>query len=128
MILSVLNLFCFGVPIESGEKMGFCMAIFLTFAVFLTIINDSMPKSSDKVPYFTVYLITQLVVSGLVVVLETPVLFVHFHFSIHKEGKNKTFCAGNKCRLSGAQLDIIFFLLILGCNIFSVLFYVINVL
>jgi hypothetical protein len=127
VILSVLNLLCFWVPIESGEKMGFCMAIFLTFAVFLTMITDSMPKTSDKVPYFTVYLITQLVISGLVVSLETIVLFVHFHFSTEK-GEKKNVCSERKCSPNGAQLDVIFFLLILGCNISSLLFYFINVL
>uniref|UniRef100_A0A8W8N651 Uncharacterized protein n=1 Tax=Magallana gigas TaxID=29159 RepID=A0A8W8N651_MAGGI len=89
IILSVLNLFCFVVPIESGEKMGFAMAIFLTFAVFLTIINDSMPKSSDALPYFTIYLITQLVISGLIVMLEAFVLLVHFHFAACKEELDK---------------------------------------
>ena len=77
VMLSVLNLFCFILPIESGEKMGTSMAIFLTFAVFLTIINDSMPKS-DKTPYFTVFLVTQLLISGLTVILESIVLYVHF--------------------------------------------------
>ncbi|XP_062602794.1 neuronal acetylcholine receptor subunit alpha-6-like [Saccostrea cucullata] len=85
IILSVLNLFSFVVPIDSGEKMGFCMAIFLTFAVCLTMITDSMPKSSEKVPFFTIYLITQLVISGLTVVFEAFLLLVHFHFSKAKE-------------------------------------------
>ena len=84
VVLSFLNIFCFVLPIESGEKMGTSMAIFLTFAVFLTIVNDSMPKS-DKTPYFTVYLVTQLLISGLTVILESIVLYVHF-----KEQENLT--------------------------------------
>lgn len=77
IILSVLNIFCFVLPIDSGEKMGTSMAIFLTFAVFLTVINDTMPKSDD-IPPFTVYLTIQLVISGLTVILEIIVLHVHF--------------------------------------------------
>ncbi|XP_061177779.1 neuronal acetylcholine receptor subunit alpha-9-like [Saccostrea echinata] len=130
IILSVLNMFCFVVPIDSGEKMGFSMAIFLTFAVFLTIINDSMPKSSEKVPFFTIYLITQLVISGLTVVLESIVLLVHFHFCTRTkeqlEGDEKVITK-KKCHLTGTHLDIIFFLFVLGCNIFSILFYILNV-
>ncbi|XP_062584129.1 acetylcholine receptor subunit beta-like 1 [Saccostrea cucullata] len=130
LILSVLNLFCFVVPIDSGEKMGFCMAIFLTFAVFLTIINDSMPKSSEKVPFFTIYLITQLVISGVVVILEAIVLFVHFHCFTNKddssEEKDKV-SETKKCRMSGAILDIIFFLFILICDVLSIIYYAVSV-
>ncbi|XP_055996644.1 neuronal acetylcholine receptor subunit alpha-7-like [Ostrea edulis] len=128
IILSVLNMCCFLVPIQSGEKMGFCMAIFLTFSVFLTIINDSMPKSSDKISYFTIYLLTQLVISGLVVILEAIVLLYHFHFvSNRKEKANteKSFC--KKCQITGVHLDIIFFIFILVCNIFSIVFFIVNV-
>lgn len=77
ILLSVLNIFSFVLPIDSGEKMGTSMAIFLTFAVFLTIINDSLPKT-DSIPPFTVYLTIQLVISGLTVMLEAIVLRVHF--------------------------------------------------
>lgn len=129
IILSVLNLFCFVVPIESGEKMGFAMAIFLTFAVFLTIINDSMPKSSDVIPYFTIYLLTQLVISGLVVVLETFVLLVHFHFSTNKEepDTDEKLRLKKKFRVTGVHLDIAFFLFVLLSNIFSFLYFLLNV-
>lgn len=116
IILSVLNLFCF-------------MAIFLTFAVFLTIINDSMPKSYDTIPYFTIYLITQLVLSGMIVMLEAFVLLVHFHFAARNEeldtnGKvpvKKTF------KVTGVHLDIIFVLCAVFCNIFSVFYLFFNV-
>ncbi|XP_055996643.1 neuronal acetylcholine receptor subunit alpha-7-like [Ostrea edulis] len=130
VILSVLNLCCFVVPIDSGEKMGFCMTIFLTFAVFLTMITDSMPKSSDKVPYFTVYLITQLVISGLIVVLEAIVLLFHFHFASSRDEKenDEKFSAKNTCKLNGVHLDIIMFFFCLVCDIFSVIFFFVNVL
>lgn len=75
VLLSVLNIFCFVLPVDSGEKMGTSMAIFLTFAVFLTIINDTMPKS-ENIPYFTVYLASQLVFSGVTVIMEAIVLRV----------------------------------------------------
>ncbi|XP_055997959.1 neuronal acetylcholine receptor subunit alpha-7-like [Ostrea edulis] len=129
IILSILNLFCFVVPIESGEKMSFCMAIFLTFAVFLTMITDSIPKSSNEVPYFTVYLITQLAISGLIVILEAIVLLFHFHFASSREEKeNNEKSSAKNCKPNGVHFDIIFFLFILVCNIFSLIFFFVNVL
>ena len=128
IILSILNLFCFVVPIDSGEKMGFAMAIFLTFAVFLTIINDSMPKSSEIVPYFTIYLISQVVISGLVIVLEAFVLLIHFHFSTNTQERDEDEKQPKKgFKITGALLDIVFFFLVLFGNVFSLLYYFLNV-
>lgn len=110
--------------------MGFAMAIFLTFAVFLTIINDSMPKSSDALPYFTIYLITQLVISGLIVMLEAFVLLVHFHFAACKEelDKNGKMTVKKTLKVTGVHLDIAFVLCAVFCDIFSVLYFFFNVL
>lgn len=65
--------------------MGFVMVIFLIFVVFLIIINDFMFKLLDVILYFIIYLLIQLVFSGLVVVFEVFVLLVYFYFFISKE-------------------------------------------
>lgn len=46
--LSFMNMFCFVLPIESGEKIGMSVALYLTFAVFGSILSDAMPKDSEK--------------------------------------------------------------------------------
>ncbi|XP_048738639.2 acetylcholine receptor subunit beta-type unc-29-like [Ostrea edulis] len=76
-ILSILNLMTFLLPVESGEKMGMTLAIFLTFAVFVTLISDSMPKSSDNLSFFGNYVAGQLIISGITIVLETIVIKVY---------------------------------------------------
>ena len=134
IMLSVLNIFCFVLPIESGEKMGTSMAIFLTFAVFLTIINDSMPKS-DKTPYFTVYLVTQLLISGLTVVLESIVICVHFKeqenptdkvFPLDSTAtdntKSKLKCGlCKRFKISGKRLDNIFMIFVIFTDLTSLI-------
>lgn len=108
IILSVLNIFCFVIPIESGEKMGTSMAIFLTFAVFLTIINDSLPKS-DNTPYFSIFLVTQLIISGVTVVLQSIVLHIHFREAKGEEDENKVhpLDASEKDTTSGSRLNCV---------------------
>lgn len=76
-ILSILNLMTFLLPVESGEKMGMTLAIFLTFAVFVTLISDSMPKSSENLSVFGNYVGGQLIISGMTIVLETIVIKVY---------------------------------------------------
>ena len=49
ILLAILNGICFCLPIESGEKTGMAMTIFLTYAVFMTLVSDTVPKSSEHV-------------------------------------------------------------------------------
>lgn len=72
--LSIMNVFCSVLPIESGEKVGMSMALFLTFAVFGSILSDEMPKNSRNISWFMVYVTIQIIVSGLNVVIEAIVL------------------------------------------------------
>ncbi|XP_062576435.1 acetylcholine receptor subunit alpha-L1-like [Saccostrea cucullata] len=139
ILLSVLNICCFLLPIESGEKMGTSMAIFLTFAVFLTIINESMPKSDDT-PYFSAYLLTQVLVSGITVVLESIVLHVHFQSSedtsdnkvvpldvdekvVEKEAKRRL-CKFLK--IDAKKLDRIFMIAIVIINVVSLIYFLVQ--
>jgi hypothetical protein len=77
LILSVLNFMTFLLPVDSGEKMGTTLAIFLTFAVFVTLISDSLPKSSENLPYFGIYVAGQLIISGMTIVMEAIVIKVY---------------------------------------------------
>ncbi|XP_052683466.1 5-hydroxytryptamine receptor 3A-like [Crassostrea angulata] len=76
--LSIMNAFCFLLPIESGEKMGLSVALFLTFAVFGSILSDSMPQNSENISLFVVYVTIQIFLSGVSVVMETVVLRVYY--------------------------------------------------
>lgn len=138
-ILSALNVVCFLIPVKCGEKLGTCMSIFLTFAVFLTVMKEFMPQASDEVSYFLVYLFTQLTVSGLVVVLEAIVLRVHHQEEdsrlIANESKNKTKrdltikndTKLNKkhIRISSATLEKMFGILVISMNISSLVLFLI---
>lgn len=76
--LSIMNAFCFLLPIESGEKMGMSVALFLTFGVFGSIISDTMPQNAANISWFMVYVTTQILLSGLTVIMETVVLHMYY--------------------------------------------------
>ena len=67
IIISLLNVTCFLLPAACGEKITLCISIFLTLAVFLTIITSSMPESSDEVSILGVYVGLQLLGSALTI-------------------------------------------------------------
>ncbi|XP_062620562.1 acetylcholine receptor subunit alpha-like [Saccostrea cucullata] len=78
LLLSVLNMVCFLVPIESGEKIGMTMAIFLTFAVFMTLISSMVPRSSEHVFKFGIFMTMHLLMSGMTILLEVFVSHIYY--------------------------------------------------
>lgn len=72
VILSVLNSLTFLIPVESGERITYCLTLFLTFTVFLTLFDQTMPRNSIDVPYITVFVSFHLflcVISTMVSIL-----------------------------------------------------------
>ncbi|KAL4233304.1 Neurotransmitter-gated ion-channel ligand binding domain [Mactra antiquata] len=68
-LLAILNLFVFSLPASSGEKVGYAVTVFLSLAVFLTIIESSMPKNSQKIPLFSMYMMLLVVQSTFITIL-----------------------------------------------------------
>lgn len=68
-LLAILDLFVFMLPCASGEKVGYAVTVFLAFAVFLTIIQSSLPANSDSVALFSLYLLVLTIDSTLITVI-----------------------------------------------------------
>jgi nicotinic acetylcholine receptor len=74
VLLAFLNVLVFRLPAASGEKMTLCFSVLISFAVFVTAINDVMPKVSNKVSFLEIYLCFQLAMSGLTIGLTVWIL------------------------------------------------------
>jgi hypothetical protein len=81
LVLAFLDLLAFFVPSESGEKTSFPLSLFLTLAVFLTIITQSLPESVDGVSYLGSYVTFQLAASGIT--LMSAVISLQIHYGAH---------------------------------------------
>ena len=79
IVLAILDLLSFFVPSESGEKLTFPMSVFLTLAVFLTIIMVSLPESVDGVSYLCTFVAFELGLSA------TTLLFTVITLRLHHE-------------------------------------------
>lgn len=66
--LAILNVFSFLIPIESGEKGGHAITLFLAYGFFITITRDSLPHNSVQVSFYVVYIAILLVLSVFTVV------------------------------------------------------------
>ncbi|XP_046561761.1 neuronal acetylcholine receptor subunit beta-4-like [Haliotis rubra] len=66
-LLSLLNACVFLLPADSGEKMFYLISIFVSYAVFMNFVNDSIPKSGD-VCRLSVYLTLVICQSCLAII------------------------------------------------------------
>ena len=64
--LAFLNKLVFFMPANSGERMSVAVTIFLSFVVFMDIINDNVPASSNPVAYIYVWVLLLMLYSLLI--------------------------------------------------------------
>ena len=69
MLLSILNICVFILPVESREKASFVVTVFLSLAVFLTIVNGIIPENSGKISILNIFVFVSTLKSTLVAVL-----------------------------------------------------------
>ena len=66
--LSFINVFAFMLPTASGERVGYSVTCLLAIAVFLTLVGDNLPKTSQPFPIMCYYLMFILVISLMICV------------------------------------------------------------
>lgn len=67
LFLSLLNALVFLLLPESGERIGYCVTTLLAIAVYMTIIADVLPQTSDPVPLISYKLVADLITSAVIV-------------------------------------------------------------
>ena len=67
ILLGILKVFTFVLPADSGEKIGYTMTVFLSFAVYLTVVSSELPQTSGSILEY--YLLFQLVMGTFVIVV-----------------------------------------------------------
>lgn len=69
LFMSFLNVLAFLLPADSGERTSYAITVLLASAVFLTLVSDNLPKTSQPMPNVCHFLLTNLVLSSLIVAI-----------------------------------------------------------
>lgn len=78
LYLGMINCYLFILPVESGEKIGYAVTLFLSLAVFLTLISDNLPQNATKMPAVTVYLTARALLGTLSVMATITLLNIYY--------------------------------------------------
>ena len=84
LLLSFLSGFLFLLPVDSGERVGFGITCFLSFAVLLQTIMGFLPQSSAPMSLLCYYVIVMVLFSGLLSIVNILILKVY----LKPEGTN----------------------------------------
>ncbi|XP_046560419.1 neuronal acetylcholine receptor subunit alpha-3-like [Haliotis rubra] len=86
VVLSFLNIFVFSLPCDCGEKVSYAITCLLSLTVFMSIVSELLPKSSDNIPMVTLYLTCLLGISVLSVVA-TILIVMKDRVKVNKENQ-----------------------------------------
>lgn len=68
IFMAVINLLVFVLPAESGERVSYSVTVLLALAVFMTLVGDNLPKTSEPMSVLSYYLMCLLILSTLMTV------------------------------------------------------------
>ncbi|XP_074653007.1 neuronal acetylcholine receptor subunit alpha-10-like [Tubulanus polymorphus] len=77
IMLSVLTLLTFWLPTTSGEKVTLGLSVFLAFSMFMLLIAEEVPATSESVPLIGIYLTTVMTMTSVSVILAVLVINVY---------------------------------------------------
>ncbi|XP_063448083.1 neuronal acetylcholine receptor subunit alpha-6-like [Mytilus trossulus] len=87
IFLGILNSLVFIIPADAGEKMSYSVTVFLSFAVFLTIIKAQLPVNSESTSILSIYIVVQLSYCILVLVVNSFLLRMHHRNECNEKSK-----------------------------------------
>ncbi|XP_038660163.1 neuronal acetylcholine receptor subunit alpha-7 isoform X2 [Scyliorhinus canicula] len=79
VLISGLALLVFLLPADSGEKISLGITVLLSLTVFMLLVAEIMPATSDSVPLIARYFASTMFIVGLSVVVTVLVLQFHHH-------------------------------------------------
>ena len=77
VFLSQLNLLVFVMPVTSGERTSVAITTFLSFILYMQIVNQNVPPSSQPIAYIFYYLVFLMGFSSFIMFLCSVSLTIH---------------------------------------------------
>lgn len=85
MLISTVACLGFILPPDSGEKVSLEITVLLSLAVFLMVVSETMPPSSETFPYIGVYFTCAMLLVSMSCLMTVVVLNLHFKGSSGKK-------------------------------------------
>ncbi|XP_048580311.1 neuronal acetylcholine receptor subunit alpha-10 isoform X4 [Nematostella vectensis] len=108
-LIALLAFFSFYIPIECGERISFVITVLLSMTVFLLLVAESIPPTSEALPAIALYYTSSMILVALALVATGITLKVNYSYkpsvggALHPRVKRFIFnvigpCLGFDCR------------------------------
>ena len=84
ILMSLLNTLIFVLPAQSGERVSYGITLLLAIAVFLTLVGDNLPKTSNPMSILSFYLMINLTLSTMMCISAIFNLWLYYKESIEE--------------------------------------------
>ncbi|XP_033752861.1 neuronal acetylcholine receptor subunit alpha-7-like [Pecten maximus] len=78
LFMAFLNSLVFILPVESGERVSYAITVLLAIAVFLTLVGDNLPKTSQPMSILCYFLLSDLIMSSVVSIVTILGLRIYY--------------------------------------------------
>ena len=79
-LITLLAFFSFFIPVECGERISFIITVLLSMTVFLLLVAESIPPTSDAVPVISIYFTASIVEVSLALIATGISLRVNYSY------------------------------------------------
>lgn len=83
-LIALLAFFSFYIPVECGERISFVITVLLSMTVFLLLVAESVPPTSEAVPVIGMYYTSSIIEVALALVATGISLKVYYSFMYGK--------------------------------------------
>ncbi|XP_071953265.1 neuronal acetylcholine receptor subunit alpha-10-like [Antedon mediterranea] len=83
IVVTAMTILTFYLPAHAYEKLTLCITILLSLAVFLLMVAETMPPTSEVVPILSQYFLVTMIIVFLSILVSVIVLCIH-HCGTHR--------------------------------------------
>ena len=96
-LITLLAFLSFLIPVDSGERISFVITVLLSMTVFLLLVAETIPSTSDAVPVIGIYFTSSIVQVALALIATAVTLRIHYSHVMGHRGlspRTKEFLLG----------------------------------
>ena len=79
-LIAMLGFFSFFIPVECGERISFVITVLLSMTVFLLLVAENIPATSDAIPVIGVFYILTIIEISLALVATGITLKIYYSY------------------------------------------------
>ncbi|XP_076085318.1 acetylcholine receptor subunit alpha-type unc-38-like [Mytilus galloprovincialis] len=79
ILFSILNPLVFLLPVEAGERIGLALTVLLSYTIFLSMVQTSIPAASNPMSLLLIIMVATILLSGIIAVVTIYISSLYYN-------------------------------------------------